>query len=302
MKNGKTFLTSFCFFIFALMLFSCGGRTEETTPEMAQNVLKLRRFKFTEPEFFRAINLEDAVAVRGFLQAGINPNAKNDKGETALNFAIRYKDPKITKVLVEQADLNLRDDNGNTPLFVAIKNKKDDLFDLLLEKGADPNSSGAPSEKTKNQTAVYVAILQSRQDLLQKLLDKGADPNIADSAGALPLSEAVLRRDANPTVVKMMLDKGANPNAQETDGVTPLMYAAENKNINPQTRDEIVQMLLEKGADKKIKDKNGKTALDWAKKGGNKETAELLQNSAVNKTTNANVNQPMTADSSSNTK
>jgi ankyrin repeat protein len=263
--------------IFALAFLACGARTDETTSEMAQNVLKLRGYQFTEPEFFRAINMEDAVAVRGFLQAGINPNAKNDKGETALTYAIRYKDPKIAKLLVEKSDLNLRDDNGNTPLFVAIKNEKQELFDLLLEKGADPNSSGAPTEKTKNQTALYVAILQNREDLIQKLLDKGADPNIADSTGALPLSEAVLRRDANPRVVKMLLDKGANPNTKESDGVTPLMYAAENKNINPQTRNEIVQLLLDKGADKTIKDKNGKTAVDWAKKGGNKNTVELLQ-------------------------
>ena len=75
----------------------------------------------------------------------------------------------------------------------------------------------------------------------------------------------------------MLLDKGANPNAKESDGITPLMYAAENKIINPQTRNEIVQLLLDKGADKTIKDKDGKTAVDWAKKGGNKETAELLQ-------------------------
>ncbi|CAN5869183.1 hypothetical protein BH20ACI4_BH20ACI4_28040 [soil metagenome] len=277
MTNGKTILTSICLFLCLLTVFACGARTDETTPEMAQSILKLRGYKYTEPEFFRAITMEDAVAVRGFLQAGINPNAKNEKGETALTFAVRYKDPKIAKLLVEKADLNLRDDNGNMPLFVAIKNEKKELFDLLLEKGADANSSGAANEKTKNQTALYVAILQGREDLIGKLLNKGADPNIADSTGALPLSEAVLRRDANPRVVKMLLEKGANPNVQESDKVTPLMYAAENKNINPQTRNEIVQMLLDKGADKTIKDKDGKTAVDWAKKGGNKNTVELLQ-------------------------
>lgn len=277
MTNGKTILTAICLFIFALTFLACGARTDETTPEMAQNVLKLRGYKYTEAEFFRAINMEDAIAVRGFLQAGINPNAKNDKGETALTFAVQYKDAKVAKLLVEQADLNLRDDNGNTPLFVAVKNEKEDLFDLLLDKGADPNGSGAASERTKNQTALYVAIVQAREDLIQKLLDKGADPNIADSTGALPLSEAVVRRNSTPNIVKLLLDKGANPNAQEADKVTPLMYAAENKNINPQTRDEIVKLLLDKGADKTMKDKAGKTAADWAKQGGNKETAELLQ-------------------------
>ncbi len=275
--KGKFILTSAGIFLFALTFFACGARSDETSPEMAQSVLKLRGFKYTEPDFLRAINLEDATAVGGFLQAGINPNAKNEKGETALTFAIRYKDPKIAKLIIEKADLNLRDGAGNTPLFAAIKFDKEDIFDLLLEKGADPNGSGRASEKTENQTALFVAIMQGREDLVKKLLDKNADPNIADSTGALPLSEAVLRRNSTPEIVKMLLDKGANPNGQEADKVTPLMYAAENKNVSSQTRNEIVQLLLAKGADKKMKDNKGKTAVDWAKQGGNKDTVELLQ-------------------------
>ncbi len=277
MKHGKTFFTSICISIFALAFISCGARTDETSPEMAQNILKLRGYNYTEADFFRALNNEDAVAANGFLQAGMNPNAKNEKGETALIYSIRYKDLKIARFLIEKADINMRDDLGNTPLFVAVKSKKDDLFDLLLDKGADPNGSGSADEKTKNQTALYATILEGREDLFTKLLDKGADPNIADSQGALPFAEIVMRRDADPRIIKMLLDKGANPNAQESDKVSVLMYAAENNQIDPQTRLEIVKMLLDKGGDKKLKDKDGKTALDWAKKGGNKETAELLQ-------------------------
>lgn len=278
MNKIKTIFASCCLFIFLLTAVSCNAPAgENTSPEMAQNVLKLRGFQFNEKEFFRAINLEDTVATNGFLQAGINANAKNEKGETALNFAIRYKEPKIAKLIIEKADLSLKDDTGNTPLFTAIKYKKEDLFDLLLEKGANANGVGRASEKTENQTALYVAILQGREDLMQKLLDKGADPNLADSTGALPLSEAVIRPDADPRVVKMLLDKGANPNAPESDKATPLMYIAENNKINPQTRLEIIQLFLDKGADKKLKDAKGKTAVDWAKQGGNKETVEFLQ-------------------------
>src|SRR5215204_3992544 len=86
------------------LTIGCGARADETSPEMVQDMLKLRGFKFTEPEFFRAITLEDAAGVRAFLQGGMNPNAKNEKGETALTYAIQYKDPKIIKVLIEKAD------------------------------------------------------------------------------------------------------------------------------------------------------------------------------------------------------
>lgn len=263
--------------IFAVVLIaSCGARSDETSPEMVQNMLKLRGFKFTEPEFFRAISLEDAAAVRAFLQGGMNPNAKNEKGETALTYAILYKDPKVTKVLLEKADPNMKDDLGNSPIHLAVSNKKDEIFDLLLEKNADVNLAGQTG-KTKNQTALYAAVLKDREDLVQKLLEKGADPNIADAGGAYPLSEAVVGAGANPQVVKRLLDAGANVNAQEANKATALLYAASNKQISSQARQEIVKMLLDKGADKSIKDEKGRTALDWAKQNGNTDVAEMLK-------------------------
>lgn len=255
--------------------FGC-ARSDETTPEMARNMLKLRGYKFSEPEFFRAISNEDGAAVRAFMQAGINPNAKNEKGETALIYAIQNKDPKVIKVLLEQADVNMRDDLGNSPIHLAVVNKKDEVFDLLLEKNADVNLAGQTG-KTKNQTALYAAVTKGREDLAQKLIEKGANPNIADSFGAYPLSEAVLGAGANPQIVKILLDGGANVNAQEPNKATALIYAASNKEISRPTRTEIVRLLLEKGADKSIKDEKGRTALDWAKQNKNEEVAEMLK-------------------------
>jgi uncharacterized protein len=264
--------------VLILMVFAaaCGPRADETSPEMVQDMLKLRGYKFTETEFFRAINLEDAQAVRAFLQGGMNPNAKNEKGETALTYAIQNKDPKIVKALLEKADVNLQDDAGNSPIHLAVKNEKDEIFDWLLEKNADVNVGGAAG-KTKNQTALYAAVLRDREDLARRLIERGANPNIADSGGAFPLSEAVAKAGANPAMVKLLLDAGANVNAQEANKGTALIYAASNKSIAPQTRAEIVRLLLDKGADKSLKDNKGKTALDWAKESGHKDTAEILK-------------------------
>lgn len=267
-----------CILMFFAAAFSagCGARSDETTPEMAQNMLKLRGYKFTEPDFFRAVSNEDGQAVRAFLQAGMNANAKNEKGETALTYAIQNKDPKMAKILIEKADINMKDDLGNSPIHLAIKNDKEEILDSLLEKNADVNNGGL-SNKTKNQTALYVAVLKGREDLVQKLLDKGADPNIADSEGAYPLSEAVIGASANPQIVKLLLDKGANVNAQESNKATALIYAASNKEAPRQTRVEIVKLLLDKGADKSIKDEKGRTALDWAKQNKNDDIAETLK-------------------------
>lgn len=273
------YLRFFCLLTILFVIaagFGCGARSDETTPEMAKSMLALGGFKFTEEDFFRSITAEKPQIVRTFLQAGMNPNAKNKDGETALTFAFQKGDVKTIGVLLESADLNLKDDKGNAPLHLAIKRDGlEPIFDAMLEKGADVNTGGLAG-KTKNQTPLYVAVLKQREDLVQKLLEKGADPNIKDSEGALPLSESVLAT-INPNIIKMLLDKGAKINAQEENGATALIYAATNKRATSEERTQTIQMLLDRGADKTLKDEKGKTAAVWAKETGNKDVVELLK-------------------------
>src|SRR5215212_3707422 len=82
------------------------------SPEMTKNMLKLRGFEFNEDGFFKAIRLNDTVAVKGFFDAGMNPNAKNGVGETALTFAINNAEPKTVKTVAEKADINMQDNLG----------------------------------------------------------------------------------------------------------------------------------------------------------------------------------------------
>lgn len=265
------------FLLLVIFSLSCGPRSDETTPEMAQSLLKVRGFSYTEEEFFKAIKQADAQAVRLFLQGGMKPNVKNKQGATALTYAAEYADVPTVKVLLEyKTDLNERDGLGNQPLFVALKKKRDDVFNHLLEAGADPNSSGTAGN-IQNQTVLYVAVIYNKMDVIQKLLDKGADPGIADSGGAMPVSEQILFSRPNVELVKMLLDKTKDINKQENNGSTLLIYAAKNQKMLPDTQKEIIKMLLDKGADKKIKDKDGKTALDWAKERKNTAAIEALK-------------------------
>jgi ankyrin repeat protein len=273
----KNFLTLLILVISSIFAVSCGARSDYTTPEMAQNMLKLRGYHFTEAEFFRAIQANDGVSVKGFLQGGINPNAKNLNGETALTYSIQKAETPLIKLLVESADFNLRDDLGNSPIHLALKKNKD-IFDLLLEKNADVNIPGRMDSKMTDQTVLYLAIARSDEAIVKRLIDRGANPNIADGAGSLPLVEAVVDSDANANIVKMLLENGAEVNKTETENGAPaLIFAAQNKEISSNLRKTIVEMLIEKGADKKIKEKGGKTALDWAKEKNNSEIIDLLK-------------------------
>lgn len=262
--------------LFAFAIVACAPRPTETTPEMAQSLLKLRGFNFTEEDFFRALKQSEAANVKLFLQGGIDPNIRNKKGETALTFAVVNSTVETVKTLSEKADLNLRDGTGGMPLYVALKNQKFENFEFLLDQGADPNSTGTAGS-TKDQTVLYVAILLNKKAFTRKLLDKGANPDQPDADGAIPIAEHAIATRSDLEVVKMLLEKTQNINQTEKDGMTVLMFLAGNTKIPRDQLKEMMALFLQKGADKSLKNKDGKTALDLAKKANNKEAIELLR-------------------------
>jgi ankyrin repeat protein len=268
------------YFLLVCLIFAaaCGGASDDTpaSPEMTKNMLKLRGFEFNADGLYKALRQNDVVAVKGFFDAGMDPNTKNARGETPLTFAVANCELKTIKAVAEKADINMQDNLGQSPLHLALSKQKEDIFQYLLEKNADVNVGGS-KENLKNQTVLYLAVTRGREDLVQKLLEKGADPNIADSNSGVALAEACIGSPMNQNIIKMLLDKGAKVNQQEKNGATPLIYLAANKQASAEDRRAVAQILLDAGADKKIKDKEGRTALDWANKQGNKDLVDLLK-------------------------
>jgi ankyrin repeat protein len=284
---------------------------------MAQRLLKLRGYYFTQEDFFKAIRLGDGRAVKAFLQGGMDPNIRNSNGQTALTFALEVTDASKIEPLVEKADLTITDGAGNSPLFLALRYDHKELFDRLLEKGMNINSRGR-NGAVNNQTVLHFAVHRRDQATVEKLLARGADPDLADDTGAVPLFDTVAREPSSVElmnlliekgadvnfastrkgltaliyaasnfnmapemklqVIKTLLDKGANPNQQDTEnGYTALMYTAIDYRTPPETQNQILKLLLDKGADKALKTAHGETAMDWAKQTQNTEMAAILK-------------------------
>jgi hypothetical protein len=89
-------------------------------------------------EFFAAARRGDAAAVKSFLDAGVDVNAKTRYGATALSYACDKGHVEVVKLLIERgAYVNVKDTfYGEVPLGWALSHGHAQVVKLLLDKGA----------------------------------------------------------------------------------------------------------------------------------------------------------------------
>ena len=162
-----------------------------------------------------------------------------------------------------------------TPLLVAIINGHEDLVDLLLEKGADPNDEGGSTDlSVQGSRARPIRITLKTPSYRDQLRDVGTEGgNGANNSWGRPLQAAIHVANWHISdefisvnidrmrVIKSLLKHGADVNARNTDmeprwsgaryrrrqvGLTPFLAAARQADI------EVMRLLLEHGADPKM--------------------------------------------------
>jgi len=116
------------------------------------------------------------------------------------------------------ADLSLLDDQGNSPLIVALRSGHRKLAQWLLDHDRRATAPGALGER-----ALLTATRQDYADIVEALLRRGIDPNGQDESGNTALHIAT--RHQNTRIMKRLLDKGANPRKKNRKGQTPLQLA-----------------------------------------------------------------------------
>ena len=89
-----------------------------------------------------AIIRENSIEqIREILESGVDINAKNNWGDTALHIASREGHTDIVAMLLEKgADVNAKSDGGYTALISASESGHTETVAMLLEKGADVNA------------------------------------------------------------------------------------------------------------------------------------------------------------------
>ncbi len=173
-------------------------------------------------ELIAACGRGDLAEVRYFLEAGADPNARDESGATLLFEAVhgRYY-PVVQLLLAYGADPDTRDKYNRPVIIFAARNGDLDVVQALIRAGADVearDTDGIDGLSTQSgTTALWIAARWGMVDAARALLDAGGDPNTED-ADTIP-AWAITRHYHHEEIYQILLDAGAEgPQPQTTGG------------------------------------------------------------------------------------
>ncbi|HUX40309.1 MAG TPA: ankyrin repeat domain-containing protein [Rectinemataceae bacterium] len=161
----------------------------EEKRESARNRLLALGISCTADSFAACCSEGDTAAVRLFLQAGFDPDARDRHGVPMLGLAVRKCHLAVAEALLDEgASIDLKsEDRGYTALLDAVKAGPPEHVAFFLSRGAGPNV-----ESKDGQSALVLAVGKKDLASARLLLEHGADPDLADKLGMSARSYAKL--------------------------------------------------------------------------------------------------------------
>jgi ankyrin repeat protein len=177
-----------------------------------------------------AVRRQDRAKVKELLDAGVAPGPTAEtSGSSPLREAVRMEDFETAELLLSRgADPNDRN-QGDLPLVCAAYLGSPKMVEFLIDHGAKTEPGPGPMP-------LLAAVDQRRGDVVQLLLAKGAKVNATDGTGTAALHRAAF--DGFPDMAKLLLAAGADVRARTRTAHTPLELAAVGKEITARRKDD----------------------------------------------------------------
>lgn len=162
---------------------------------------------------------------------GLEVNATQADGSTALHWAAYHGDPDLAELLLSAgADPNLATRNGSTPMWLAATRGSATVLSKLLVAGADANE-----ELPLGRRPLMLASRSGVVEAVETLLEAGADPNLAETArGTTALMQAA--DQGHDDVMAVLISNGADISAVSAfvmrDGRTAALGHSEDPRIS----------------------------------------------------------------------
>ncbi len=253
-----------------------------------------------------AVKFNSKNAAKKLVELGVDVDAQNVSGRTALADSCRAGNEELSHLLIDSgADVDATDALGRTALMDAVFQKNEKMVDLLLNAGANvsvqdisgrsafheaaksgeksiierlKNAGAAPLARDRAGETPFSIVLSSGIDMIFAVL--GRDTSLSDSDGNTPVHIAV-EKGASRKVLTALLDAGFPVSQRNSNGETALSLAVKNG------KSPLALALLEKGADPFVSDSTGESALSFVIKEKNRYILDAIARTNARKTDRA---------------
>lgn len=187
--------------------------------------------------YFKQLNIRIIISLLddgNLIEKYISRSKKKIQLDELLLLACERKKIKNTKKLLQLGgNIEVKSEDGLTPLILAIKNKDLEMVKLLVNSDAKLGEILDKKNKLKVTPLIY-SIVEDEFDIFKYLIDMGADVELQN-----PIYYGVVHK--NKPMIRILLDKNVKLDI-EKEGMTPLLLATISKNL------DIMKMLIGRGA------------------------------------------------------
>lgn len=200
---------------------------------------------------------------------GVDINYPDEQGFTPLHLAVRENQLEIARLLLTVPHININQvsNTGWTPLHMAARQGHADILDAILAM-PDVNPNVVNSD---GWSALHWAAWHGFIDTVTVLLTApGINVNVIDKNGSTPLHWAA--RNGHHDIIAVLISVPEIAiNIQDHEQRTPLHEAASYSH-----KEAVASLLKSPKIEPNLKDKDGLTALHAAARNGDKDIIELL--------------------------
>ena len=166
----------------------------------------------------------DLAEIRRLIAAGVDIEARDTAGRTALLLATHRGNVDVARALIQAgANVNAKDRIDDSPYLYAGAEGRLEILRLTLANGAD-----LKSVNRYGGTALIPAAHHGHVETVRELLKTGIDIDHVNRLGWTALLEAVVLGDggaAHLEILRLLVEAGARRDIADRDGKTPLDHA-----------------------------------------------------------------------------
>lgn len=168
-----------------------------------------------------AVKENHIITVKALLAAGADVNARDEFGETLLHVAaVRGYEEMSSMLIAEGARVDARDERGLTPMHAAAWGGHKAVLALFINRDADINV-----ESAGGMTPLHMAALSGHKKIIDHLILNRAEIDARSADGMTPLHAAAFK--GHLTAVESLVANGADIGAENADGMTPQDMASQ---------------------------------------------------------------------------